>query len=684
MLPDLTVLVALLVGLGALQGSPAEPLRALVGSICCFLVGGALSRMALTRGEAALQEGDELVAEAKMRSITLWPFLAWIGAIYVFEWGSWVHATVPQTWWITRYIVLFAPGLAVFATAWGGRAILEGALIRRRGGVPAVRTARDGVRRGLRRNGIVFIPLAIVIALTDGLWLAGHLGVESLRVFSLWREASGLLDIGIMFGLIVLALPIIPAIFAKALHAEPLAPGRTRTVLETAAEKIGLRYKNIMVWRTGGRIYNAMVVGFTGRTRLIFMTDALLAALPEDELLAVFFHEAGHAKKHHLQLFIVLFFSLSLLFYAATGPLQALGVPPWLQVLMQLAAIWFLILGWVSRRFERESDIYGSEHAAVLDPDAPPTPVPGLPRPLPRGAAMMVAALERIRAIVGYSGSHRHGSVEDRITYVAHHAIDPGTRLAHTRAMRGVKLGILLAFVAAIAVTLLRVPDEVAHAESHVLASNALRDYEAAWDLDHARTVPETEQAPARWRRAYDGFASAVKRLEGVDDFWARASLVQHSFNAGDTALHGMRDPKAARPWFEAALRLADEMDPQAESWVRLRFAVHIELGRIKAWDAEANPGENGPDFGETLEHLKEARSLAQLDAQQRGVADTLLDERLRLLQATYDGARGEYSLARRALEQLAQIGSKGSDEHNARKELAEDARRELERLKGR
>ncbi len=684
MLPDLTVLVALLVGLGALQGAAADPARALLGSIACFVVGGALSRMALARGQAALAENDELLAEAKMRSTTIWPFVAWIAAIVVFDWGPWVHAHVPQLWWIARYLVLFAPMLAVYAIGWGSRAILEGELIRRRGGIAPVRTARDGVRRGLRRNGIVFIPLAIVIALTDGLWLAGELGVEPLRIFSLWREASGLIDIAIMFSLVLLALPWIPLIFAKALHAEPLAPGRTRTVLETAAKKINLRYRNIMVWRTGGRAYNAMVVGFTNRTRLIFITDALLAAMPEDELLAVFFHEAGHAKKNHLQLFLVLFFSLSLIFYAATGPMQELGVPPWVQLLLHLAAIWFIILGWVSRRFERESDIYGAEHASVLDPDAPAIPVPGLPRPLPRGAAMMVRALERIRAIVGYSGSHRHGSVEDRITYVAHHAIDPGTRLAHSRAMRGLKFGIFLAFLAGVAFTVLQMPDEVAHAESHVLATNALRDYESAWDLDHADDVDETEKASARWRLAFDGFVNAAKRLDGVDDYWARQRLVQHSFNAGDTALHGLRDAAAAKPWFEQALRLADEIDPDGRTWTRVRFAAHIELGRIKAWAAEANPGERGPDFAETLGHLAEAKSLAQLDAQQTGRASTLLDERLRLLQATYDGARGEVALARRALELLAQLGKPGEKVHSARQELAEDARRELERLKGR
>ena len=63
-----------------------------------------------------------------------------------------------------------------------------------------------------------------------------------------------------------------------------------------------------MLWPTNGTIINAMVVGFTPGTRRIFLTDKIIQDLPEDELMAVFFHEAGHAKHHHLPLLLMLFF----------------------------------------------------------------------------------------------------------------------------------------------------------------------------------------------------------------------------------------------------------------------------------------------------------------------------------------------------------------------------------------
>ncbi len=684
MLPDLTVLIALLLGLATLEGSPADPARALLGSVACVLIGCALSRMAFARGASAMADDDDLAAEASMRWTTLWPFVAWVAAIFFFQWGSWVNVSVPRMWWIARFAVLLMPAVVLFCVGWYGRAQLEAKLLKGRGLTASVLTGRDGVRRGLRKNGIVFIPIFLIIALTEGIWLAGALGVESLRIFSLWQEASGLLTFGVMFGIIILALPAIPWLMARALHAKPLAPGRIRSVLEEASKTIGLRYADICVWPTGERVINAMVVGFTGGTRRIILTDGILKAMPEDELLAVFFHEAGHAKRHHLTQFLLLFFSLSLLVYAADSPLTALGVPPWALTAMHLAVIWFVILGWFSRRFERESDIYGAEHAAVLQPDAPAIPVPGLPRPLPRGAALMMRALERVRALAGHSGGHRHGTIEDRIAFVAHHAIDPGARLAHERSRRTLMFIVAAVLACAIGVTALALPTEVARAEAHVMFSDAIRDYKAAWSLEHARESADVAKAPARWKVAYSGFLAAWERLEGQDDLLARSQRVDSVYNAGDTALRGLKDPAAAHKHLTEALAQIKAIDAEGSMWALLRFHAHIDLGRISAWNAVANPTERGPDFKTTLEHLADARTLLRerLDsAEDLGTQRELLDERLRLLQATYDGARGETAVARKALEQLAQLGVPGARTYSTREEIASDARAELARL---
>ena len=692
LLPDLTVLVALLLGLWSLDGAPAtEPARALLGTGLCVLVGAALSRMALARGLRALEDDDPMMAEAAVRWTVTWPFVAWIAALWVFEWGGWVTYGVPRVFWLARFAVLFTPALVVFAVGWGGRAQLQAKVILRRGGVPMPAGTAVAIMRELKRNAIIFVPLLAVLGITEGAWVAGELGVESLRTLSLWREAMPLIDIALMFALLAVALPLIPRIFARILKATPLEPGMLRTTLERCAESIDLRYHDIMVWRTGGRVFNAMVVGFTPGTRTIFITDGLLNVMPEEELIAVFFHEAGHAKRQHLLLFLVSFFSLSLLFVAANGPLTALGIHPGLQIVLHLALIWFGLLGWVSRRFERESDIFGSKHASVLEPDATPLVVPGLPAPLPRGAALMMRALERIRTIVGRGGSHRHGTVEERVAYVADYATDPDTRLRFQRDRRNLLIGLMALVALAVGATILGLPTEMARAESHVEAKNGLRAYEKAWRLAHGRTTAEVEAAPAKWREDYMGFRSAGHRLAGFEDAQSRALRIRHVYNAADTAQHGLRDHGAARTDFEETLRLIEAL-PQAERNERffslLAFYSHIELGRLAAWAyADAPPGSDERDLGETNRHLEAAREL-KLRALEDDRSFTekrraLVAERLRLLVATKELARGEREVARKALVKLAQLGGGSTEwEDQDSIEIAEEAERELARMR--
>ena len=118
-----------------------------------------------------------------------------------------------------------------------------------------------------------------------------------------------------------------------------------------------------------------------------------------------------------------------------------------------------------------------------------------------------------------------------------------------------------------------------------------------------------------------------------------------------------------------------------------LAFYSHVHLGRLAAWDYGALPeGSEDRDLGETLDHAHAARVLKEqaLDGAPAISARTraLLGERLRLLDATYEAARGETAEARKALVKLAQIGSGSATwEDQEAVEIAEDARAELKRL---
>ncbi|MDF1703107.1 MAG: M48 family metalloprotease, partial [Planctomycetota bacterium] len=663
MLPDLTVLLALLLGLSHLAGAPDHPGRALLGSLLCFVVGGALSRMAAARGLRAVDDDDILVAESSARWIMLWPFLAWIGALAGFDWGALVHANVPKMWWIAPYVVLLAPMGVMFAVAWASRAEVQAELILKRGGTPSVRGARAAIAAGFKRNLIALAPLFVLLGLIDGIWVLGELGVEPLRMLSLWSEAMPLVQIGFMLAIIGVTLPFLPRIIAKLLGAKPMAPGPMRETLERAAAKIDLTYREIMIWPTKGRILNAMVVGFTGRSRMIFLTDGLLQVLPPEEAMAVFFHEAGHAKKQHLPLFLVTFLGLALLFEELRIPMQAVGIPLEFQILLHLGLLWFGLLGYVSRRFERESDVFGAEHATVLETDPEPMHLPGLPAPLPRGNGLMILALKRIQTVMAYAGSHRHGTVDDRIAFLTMHGLDPSLRLSFRSDMKRLKRMMLGLLVGAVLLTAWRFPMALAHAHAQVDRLEAVRIYERAIALEHTGDGEgDTAQAQALFAEAYAGFEASLAQLGERDDVASRDLRVQTTYAAADIAMHGLLDVENARRHYTDMLGLLDKYEYRSPLAALMRFECHIDLGRIAAWDYAALPvGDAGRDRRAMDGHLVKARKLRDFEMgglpENRELKDDLfLGQRARLLAATIDAAVGEYGVAREELLRLARV----------------------------
>src|SRR5213078_3531139 len=136
----------------------------------------------------------------------------------------------------------------------------------------------------------------------------------------------------------------------------PLEDGPLLHDLVELARRIRLGLRGFLLWDTRGRSINAMVVGLTGGTRGVFLTDGLVEALPRPEVVAVVAHEAGHAMRRHLPLYFVTAFALVLLLQAAEDAgAEWFGdkAEPFV-IGAFLAVFWFGVLGWLSRRFERE------------------------------------------------------------------------------------------------------------------------------------------------------------------------------------------------------------------------------------------------------------------------------------------------------------------------------------------
>ena len=184
-----------------------------------------------------------------------------------------------------------------------------------------------------------------------------------------------------LMGATFVAMPLLLRVF---LGLKPLPPGPLRDRLEQTARRLNFRYANILLWHTRHQFANALVTGFIPWIRYIVLTDRLIDELTPEEIEAVFGHEIGHIKHHHLLFYMAFFlasFILLGLFWehvkdwlrqddikAVLTSLPHVGEDIWdtLRTLSSfgklglLAAYILIIFGFISRRCERQADLFGS------------------------------------------------------------------------------------------------------------------------------------------------------------------------------------------------------------------------------------------------------------------------------------------------------------------------------------
>ncbi len=210
------------------------------------------------------------------------------------------------------------------------------------------------------RQQIMFLllPVLMALALHDlislGLWVAG-LSAGAVASIEGWVLLPA--------GAIVFA--IAPLIMTRALNASQLGDGPLRQRLHGICQRAGLRYRDILLWRTDYSMGNAAVLGIVPRWRYILLTDLLIENLSDEQIEAVFAHEVGHIVHHHAGWFVALF-ALSLLVSAGPGATLARWLDPQsihqVEEIIAIASITltFVALGYLSRRFERQADVYAA------------------------------------------------------------------------------------------------------------------------------------------------------------------------------------------------------------------------------------------------------------------------------------------------------------------------------------
>lgn len=255
-------------------------------------------------------------------------------------------------------------------------------------------------------------------------------------------------------GLLGTAFLSIPLLLRYFLGLTPLPDCPLRTRLEAAARRMKFRFSNILVWDTRNSMANAMVTGLLPWVRYIVVTDRLVAELNHEEIEAVFGHEVGHVRHHHM-LFYILFLLGSLLALGVLGQmlmdvLRSEGVRGFLgdlapalvsrlennevflmvPLLALIAVYVFLAFGYISRRCERQADVFGASVTsceAFIDALDKVAHINGIPREKP-----------------GWLSSWQHGTIAQRVAFIERMKENPAEGVLYQRRIGRLKWSMAL------------------------------------------------------------------------------------------------------------------------------------------------------------------------------------------------------------------------------------------------
>ena len=206
------------------------------------------------------------------------------------------------------------------------------------------------------------VPVLAIILMRDVL----SFGVAAWRGPAAGK--SDAVDFATMLLSTALVFVFAPEILRRVLHTQPLPDSPLRRRLEALCRRVGMRYRDILLWRTQNNMGNAAVMGIAPPVRYILLSDLLLERMDDEQIEAVFAHEVGHVVHRHMAWYVVviLIFTLALLAIEPFVPkdLPALaGVPQGvLDVLLPIAVLlaFLVYFGFLSRRFERQADVYAA------------------------------------------------------------------------------------------------------------------------------------------------------------------------------------------------------------------------------------------------------------------------------------------------------------------------------------
>jgi STE24 endopeptidase len=266
---------------------------------------------------------------------------------------------------------------------------------------------------------MVLLPVGLIVTQQT----LGRFAPETTRS-DIYRVAS--------LALVPVLLILLPLAMKPLLGLKTMPAGPVRDRLEALAKRLNFRCADFLLWPTHGGAVNAMIAGLLPRVRYVVFTDRILEDLPPDELDAVLGHEIGHAKHGHIWLYAA-FLTLSLSTLAAlllfvaqkidgSGVLDRPEYKTWLEEyktwlalppVVLVASYLFVVFGALSRRCERQADVFGCKAVSCGDPNCAghdeSTVYPQGGNCLcPTGIRTFVRALERVGDLSGAGAPPAH------------------------------------------------------------------------------------------------------------------------------------------------------------------------------------------------------------------------------------------------------------------------------------
>ncbi|MFG0256875.1 MAG: M48 family metalloprotease [Phycisphaerales bacterium JB043] len=393
--------------------------------------------------------------------------VAFLLALFGHGWLAWVRTHVGDMILVDEALAVL-PALLVIVCGWFSSSrmeqVLRDAVIIRR-----VEAGQDIhpphsrlsilLDRIRHRAALILLPIALLVSWSETVSLL-HARALRERWLGLTESRADLIANTLEFGAIVVLIVVMPLMLRLFWRTSELGPGTLRDTLESMCKRHRVRVRSILVWWTHGTMLNGAVIGILRWTRMILLTDELLATLRIEEIESVMAHEIAHIKRHHIQWMLLLLVG-ALLGLTLLADLIARAIPLALGNSVSDDAILLTqgvatsigllalihVFGVVSRRFERQADAFAVQHASGMGGDNP-TGFGLVAQPVAIEA--MAGSLERIAAINGIpmrKRMYRHGSLASRVSALRELVGVPLDHFDIDRVVRRTKRTMLLVIV---------------------------------------------------------------------------------------------------------------------------------------------------------------------------------------------------------------------------------------------